>query len=459
MKNLSKRTRLVLAATLATSAIATTAVVAPQFATAYANNVTATTALNVRSGPSTHDRILGVLAPGEQVERRGDPLGQWTPVRYHGQDAWVFSTYITVSDISSAAGGTATATDVVNVRADGSTLSRVLGLLRPGQSVSVTGGARGGWVPVSYNGRAAFIYGAYLNLNATNGNAAAPATPLASVTGSAVATTAVNVRQGASTNTRVLTVLRQGQSIQTTGDSRNGWTPVLWNGQGAFVYSQYLRAGSGGGIAASKDSYTTDYVNLRTGPGLNYRVMRVLSPNTKIALTGTTQGSWSQVNDAGTMRWISTTYLSDTPVSARVSPTAGNQQGPAAPPVSNTGTLNFGGSSGLDQLRPGAKVIVGEIRAKFPQINTMYGVRPDPLPDHPSGRAVDIMMPHGASDVALGNEIAAYLQANANRLGIEYLIWRQRIWDNGDGGWTPMADRGGITANHYDHVHVTIYDR
>ena len=66
------------------------------------------------------------------------------------------------------------------------------------------------------------------------------------------------------------------------------------------------------------------------------------------------------------------------------------------------------------------------------------------------------MMPNGAADVALGDQVAAYLQQNADALNIEYLIWRQRIWINGDSGWTWMSDRGGTTANHYDHVHVTV---
>ena len=55
-----------------------------------------------------------------------------------------------------------------------------------------------------------------------------------------------------------------------------------------------------------------------------------------------------------------------------------------------------GGSSGLDSLRDSTKSIVYQVRATFPQITTIYGVRQDSLPDHPSGRAIDLMMPNGA---------------------------------------------------------------
>ncbi|MFC7586838.1 hypothetical protein ACFQYP_26215 [Nonomuraea antimicrobica] len=46
---------------------------------------------------------------------------------------------------------------------------------------------------------------------------------------------------------------------------------------------------------------------------------------------------------------------------------------------------------------------------------------------------------------------------NAKRLGIMYVIYRQRIWHVRTGAWRTMSDRGGTTANHYDHPHVSVY--
>ena len=45
-------------------------------------------------------------------------------------------------------------------------------------------------------------------------------------------------------------------------------------------------------------------------------------------------------------------------------------------------------------------------------------------------------------------------------MGIMYVIWNQKIWSlyYSELGWRKMADRGGVTANHYDHVHVSVYD-
>ena len=95
------------------------------------------------------------------------------------------------------------------------------------------------------------------------------------------------------------------------------------------------------------------------------------------------------------------------------------------------------------------------ISVLFPQITTIFGYREDPLPWHPNGLAIDVMIPNHASPegIELGNQIAGYALANAKRWGINHVIWRQKIYPGvGGGSWT--ADLGSETLNHYDHVHI-----
>jgi hypothetical protein len=68
--------------------------------------------------------------------------------------------------------------------------------------------------------------------------------------------------------------------------------------------------------------------------------------------------------------------------------------------------------------------------------------------DHPRGLAVDLMV-RGER----GDRIAECALANQEALGITYVIWEQAV-NYGD-GWERMSDRGGDTANHMDHVHVS----
>ncbi|WP_329429126.1 hypothetical protein OG339_08950 [Streptosporangium sp. NBC_01495] len=80
--------------------------------------------------------------------------------------------------------------------------------------------------------------------------------------------------------------------------------------------------------------------------------------------------------------------------------------------------------------------------------------------EHPLGRACDFMMSAGgtmpsAANTALGDEIAAWAIKNKTKLGVKYVIWRQRI--NHGSGWSFMSNRGGVTANHFDHPHISMY--
>ncbi|MBX9642042.1 MAG: glycoside hydrolase [Mycobacteriaceae bacterium] len=95
------------------------------------------------------------------------------------------------------------------------------------------------------------------------------------------------------------------------------------------------------------------------------------------------------------------------------------------------------------------------IELLFPEIKTIGGFRQDALRWHPSGLAIDVMIPNHDSPegIALGNQIAGLALANAKRWGIDHVIWQQKIYlGPASGSWT--ADLGNETANHYDHVHI-----
>ncbi len=78
---------------------------------------------------------------------------------------------------------------------------------------------------------------------------------------------------------------------------------------------------------------------------------------------------------------------------------------------------------------------------------------------HPTAaRAIDILVSDAYGKVptdnnALGDAVAAFVLAHQDSGAVTYAIWRQRY--NDGGGWDPMDDRGSITQNHYDHVHVS----
>lgn len=95
------------------------------------------------------------------------------------------------------------------------------------------------------------------------------------------------------------------------------------------------------------------------------------------------------------------------------------------------------------------------ISTMFLEIETIGGYRQDPLPWHPNGLAIDVMIPnHDTPEgIELGNQIAGYALANAKRWGVLHVIWRQGLYPGiGAPSWT--ADYGNPTSNHFDHVHI-----
>ena len=104
-------------------------------------------------------------------------------------------------------------------------------------------------------------------------------------------------------------------------------------------------------------------------------------------------------------------------------------------------------------LQPNTVLAARAVSARFPQINTIDGVRPDSKPWHPRGLAIDIMIPNYNSPegIALGDEILAFAMANAGRLGLQDVIWRGTYY-------TPAGPQAS-GYGHYDHVHITTLPR
>ena len=109
-------------------------------------------------------------------------------------------------------------------------------------------------------------------------------------------------------------------------------------------------------------------------------------------------------------------------------------------------------------LQPQTAAFKEEIANLF-GITSFSGYRPGDSGDHGRGLAIDFMVPVSS---ALGDQIAEYAVKNMASRGINYIIWKQRFYAPYDSKygpaytWNPMPDRGSVTENHYDHVHVSM---
>jgi hypothetical protein len=187
--------------------------------------------------------------------------------------------------------------------------------------------------------------------------------------------------------------------------------------------------------------WTTTDLNLWSSSAADAVQVGEVASGHHVLVTGRSAGGRVELVVDGKSRWVTAGYLSDSKPAPGVTAAAGVSMAPCPD------------SSVEYRLTSAAVYVYRSVCHAFPQI-TSYGGW-DNHGEHVSGKALDIM----TGDVALGNAIAAFLQQHASELHLYDILWRQHIWTpvRASEGWRLFADRGSPTANHMDHVHVSVY--
>ena len=222
------------------------------------------TSVNLRSGPGTSYDTLAQLHNGDLVKLL-DVNGSWSHVMYGDMEGYVSSSLLTsVVTATAAPSGAPTATPdpevtptapatrqaevncdgVLNVRQSASTSSRILGTLRPGDRVTVVSESSG-WAQIEYGSGTAYVsaqYIRYIDAPTPTPTPGAEATPTAPAARQAEVNCngVLNVRQSASTGSRILGTLRPGDRVTVVSES-NGWAQIEYGSGTAYVSAQYIR--------------------------------------------------------------------------------------------------------------------------------------------------------------------------------------------------------------------------
>ena len=187
--------------------------------------------------------------------------------------------------------------------------------------------------------------------------------------------------------------------------------------------------------------WTTEALNLWDGPSEKADKLGIVDALEQVRVTGRQQAGRTQIVVDGQSRWVTSDYLAE----AKPKPEPKEPAGPSLGGACANGSVIDAGHAALYEIHD-------VVCANWPEI-TSYGTwRGDG--EHGEGRAIDIM-----TSGETGWAVANFLRANYSALGIEYIIYSQNIWsvERSGEGWRGMSDRGSTTANHYDHVHVTVY--
>lgn len=192
--------------------------------------------------------------------------------------------------------------------------------------------------------------------------------------------------------------------------------------------------------------FSTTDLNIREAPAENADVLTTVDSATKLPVTGEVDGGYAEVVWKERSYWVSADYLAeDKPEPEEEEESAVSVGGFSTAPCANGSSIESG-------ITADAVQVLRAVCAEFPMITTYGGWRGDG--EHSDGRAIDIMV---SGD--LGWQVADYLRANSGALGLYDIIYSQKIWtaQRSAEGWRYMSDRGSVTANHYDHVHVMVF--
>ena len=226
-------------------------------------------------------------------------------------------------------------------------------------------------------------------------------------------------------NARV-SISRGGSTGQRLGGDIDTMSKLEWTMQ-----PQEIRAAV---KAADTKVWTTANLNLWSDPSNKAEKLGLLDAGEKVLVTGRTLRGRAEIvwnKKKNKTRWVSTGYFSD------------------KEPFALGGDCT-NGTSVPAGVSANIKKVHAAVCAAFPEIRTYGTFRSDG--EHAQGIAVDIMV-----SGARGYQVRDFVLKHYRELCVHYIIYSQHIWMTERQYWKPMENRGSPTANHYDHVHVTVY--
>ena len=202
------------------------------------------------------------------------------------------------------------------------------------------------------------------------------------------------------------------------------------------------------------EMYIASSANVRTGPGSDYDVRTTLDAGLAVTVTNVTSNGWQQISYKGRAGWVKSDLLtSKTPETPSASPSSESGGSGSGGGASSGGTCSSSSAKSIESgLTSKSISVLHAVCAAFPDVKSYGGYRND-SGYHGQGRTIDVMV---SGDRAW--EIARWLRENAKSLGVIEVIHAQKIWttQRSSEGWRSMSDRGSATANHYDHVHISV---
>lgn len=328
-------------------------------------------------------------------------------------------------------------TETLNLRQKPGTQYKSLALLKKGTLVVPTGKTSGMWWQIKAGTRTGWASSRYLKTSAVTVAPAKPAaTPVAGADRWVDGTQPIYAK--ASLSSQRLMAQTGGTKVKRLKTSGKWAYVQAPTGKGWILNASLVASAAKASGNSTTHRWTTTATNVRKGASVNTTSLGVLPANQKVGFLKTANG-WSQVATAKGTGWIKNTLLTNI------------EYRPARP------------------LQPMTRSLIRDIEKRFGAGLGAVGGSRSGSNGHGSGLAADFMIKQYStpSGIAAGDKMAAYMVANHEKLGINYLIWRDKLWLADDGQWGPYSKGGwgkhlemsrgwNTTTRHMDHIHAEI---
>ena len=351
--------------------------------------------LGLRKGADSSHEIITSIPSGARVNIIDKVSDNWYKVGYKDFVGYVQSKHIRVlgDNLNQDNVGLISANQL-NVRTSPNENGQVIGTLHKNDKISVLDKSIDGWYKIDFNGRRAYVSSKYVNLISYKNNEVKKEVKKEPIegTGKVNITTALNVRQAATSNSRIVGSLKGGEKVNIISES-NGFYKIEFNNSYGYVYSKYIsKDGKSENVQAVKQEEVkkeakvtpkaapvvlaarsinktgivnvSSSLNVRSGASTSSKVIGSLSGNSKVTIVGE-EGSFYKIEYKGSHGYVAKEYIKDVTGTGSNNSNQGNTTTPEKPSTpeitQKTGIVNVSSSLNVRSGASTSSKVIGSL--------------------------------------------------------------------------------------------------
>ncbi|MCX0380113.1 SH3 domain-containing protein [Clostridium perfringens] len=351
--------------------------------------------LGLRKGADSSHEIITSIPSGARVNIIDKVSYNWYKVGYKDFVGYVQSKHIRVlgDNLNQDNVGLISANQL-NVRTSPNENGQVIGTLHKNDKISVLDKSIDGWYKIDFNGRRAYVSSKYVNLISYKNNEVKKDVKKEPIegTGKVNITTALNVRQAATSNSRIVGSLKGGEKVNIISES-NGFYKIEFNNSYGYVYSKYIsKDGKSENVQAVKQEEVkkeakvapkaapvvlaarflnktgivnvSSSLNVRSGASTSSKVIGSLSGNSKVTIVGE-EGAFYKIEYKGSHGYVAKEYIKDITGTVTTNSNQGTTitpEKPSAPEsTQKTGTVNVSSSLNVRSGASTSSKVIGSL--------------------------------------------------------------------------------------------------